>query len=203
MGDVLMAVEGDLARAVEGFAQLATDMERKVQRFAELQGRMSTLTATESGAGGRVSVTVDSSGIPTAIDLASNVRQMDPQTLSAEILSCMRRAQGKLRPGIAELVHDVVGDDPAGAALVDGFNRRFPEPDEASSPHDRVPPQAEKSPPPSVANPMASLNNSVPSAFVATTPTVPRTRKPDRDQIFTPDEPDEDDEYFRRKSWLV
>ncbi|MEU2254461.1 YbaB/EbfC family nucleoid-associated protein [Nocardia xishanensis] len=198
-----MAADMDLGRAIEGFAQMAADMERKAQRFAELQGRMTALTATETGAGGRVSVTVDSSGVPTAIDLTPTVRDMDSRALAAEILSCMRRAQGKLRPGIAELVQDVVGDDPAGAALVDGFNRRFPEPETSAPTAQRfVPSQADHSPP-RAANSPSAQQYSTPPAYVSAAPPEPRTRKPDRNQIVTPDEPDEDDEYFRRKSWLV
>ncbi|MEU1985474.1 YbaB/EbfC family nucleoid-associated protein [Nocardia sp. NPDC019395] len=77
----------DLDRAIEGFAQMAADAERRSERFAELQERMTSLTATESGAGGRVSVTVDSSGIPTAIDLAPSAREMDSRALSAR--SCL------------------------------------------------------------------------------------------------------------------
>ncbi|MGW6331895.1 YbaB/EbfC family nucleoid-associated protein [Nocardia rhamnosiphila] len=217
-----MAAEMDLGRAIEGFAQLAADAERRAQRFAELQERMTALTATESGAGGRVSVTVDSSGVPTAIDLAPGVREMDSRELSAEILACMRRAQGKLRPGIAGLVHDIVGEDPAGAALVDGFDRRFPEPEEsATTSPNPVSPQTGHSPPPA-AEPPVSRNSPAPptwgSAFSQqaadpyssrhpatppASPSLPPTpRQPGRDQVVTPDEPDEEDEYYRRKSWL-
>ncbi|MEU4315705.1 YbaB/EbfC family nucleoid-associated protein [Nocardia sp. NPDC024068] len=197
-----MAAEMDLGRAIEGFAQMAADAERKTQRFTELQQRMTALTATESGAGGRVGVTVDSSGVPVAIDLTPGVRDMDSRALSAEILSCMRRAQAKLRPGIAELVQDVVGADPAGAVIVDGFNRRFPEAEtRAAEPRSFVPSQAD--PPPPAAAPPFSPQHSAPLSGSSAAPPEPQTRKPDRDRIVTPDEPDEEDEYYRRKSWLV
>ncbi|WP_327149707.1 YbaB/EbfC family nucleoid-associated protein [Nocardia sp. NBC_01329] len=218
-----MAAEMDLDGAIAGFARMAADAERRAQQFAELQQRMTALTATESGAGGRVSVTVDSSGVPTAIDLAPSVREMDSRVLSAEILTCMRRAQGKLRPGVAGLVQDIVGADPAGAALVDGFDRRFPEPETgAASAQNSGPPQADRPPPPA-ADPTSPRHRPTPptwgSAFAqqAADPTSsqhrptpptggsappPAPRKPDRDQVVTPDEPDEEDEYYRRKSWL-
>lgn len=223
-GKVSMAAEMDLDRAIAGFAQMAADAERRAQRFAELQERMTALTATESGAGGRVSVTVDSSGVPTAIDLAPGVREMDSRRLSAEILSCMRRAQGKLGPGVAGLVRDVVGDDPAGAALVDGFNRRFPDPDpdpsstaapastspqtgrspaadvgRSSSRHYPVPPTWGSEPPQQSTEPDSARDRPAPPAWGST---APAPRKPVRDQIVTPDEPDEEDEYYRRKTWL-
>lgn len=223
-GKVSMAAEMDLDRAIAGFAQMAADAERRAQRFAELQERMTALTATETGAGGRVSVTVDSSGVPTAIDLAPGVREMDSRMLSAEILSCMRRAQGKLGPGVAGLVRDVVGDDPAGAALVDGFNRRFPDPDpdpSSTAAPDSAPPQAGRSPAADVGR-ASSPHHPMPPTWGSESPqqftepdsararpappawgsTAPAPRKPVRDQIVTPDEPDEEDEYYRRKTWL-
>ncbi|MGW5384811.1 YbaB/EbfC family nucleoid-associated protein [Nocardia sp. NPDC003963] len=233
-----MAAELDLDGAIAGFAQMAADAERRAQRFAELQERMTALTATDTGAGGRVSVTVDSSGVPTAIDLAPGVREMDSRVLSAEILSCMRRAQGKLGPGVAGMVQDIVGEDPAGAALIDGFNRRFPEPepgattspDSGPPPTDPYSPQhrpatptwdstptpqtADPHPPqdrrpspvwgsaPSqpTADPYSAQHRPMPSTWDSTSP--PAHRKPGRDQVVTPEEPDEEDEYYRRKSWL-
>ncbi|CCF66143.1 hypothetical protein [Nocardia cyriacigeorgica] len=50
--------------------------------------------------------------------------------------------------------------------------------------------------------PEASPPSAPPSASA---PLIPGTRKPNRDQIFTPDEPDEDDLYFqerRNRGWL-
>ncbi|MEV3962672.1 YbaB/EbfC family nucleoid-associated protein [Nocardia sp. NPDC050193] len=218
-----MAAEMDLDRAIAGFAQLAADAERRAQRFSELQERMTALTATESGAGGRVSVTVDSSGVPTAIDLAPGVRNMDSRALSTEILSCMRRAQGKLRPGIAGLVHDIVGEDPAGAALVDSFDRRFPEAETTATPAQEsdapqvgraTPPAADplspqqrpapptwgSEPPPQITDLYSSEHRPTPPAWGSAPPSAPRTSG--RDQVVTPDEPDEETEYYRRKSWL-
>lgn len=221
-GKVSMAAEMDLDRAIAGFAQMAADAERRAQRFAELQERMTALTATESGAGGRVSVTVDTSGVPTAIDLAPGVREMDSRALSAEILSCMRRAQGKLRPSVAGLVHDIVGEDPAGAALVDGFDRRFPEPETDATTAHYSQPQADRSPPPAAdpsspqhrpvspswgseaaqqtTEPYSSQHRPTPPAWGSAPPPTPRT--PGRNQVVAPDEPDEETEYYRRKSWL-
>ncbi|MEU1952719.1 YbaB/EbfC family nucleoid-associated protein [Nocardia rhamnosiphila] len=218
-----MAAEMDLDRAIEGVAQMAADAERRAQRFAELQERMTALTATESGAGGRVGVTVDSSGVPIAIDLAPGVREMDSRVLSAEILACMRRAQGKLRPGIAGLVHDIVGEDPAGAALVDGFDRRFPAPETNattapdldpaqtahSSPPAAVPPSPRDVPAPptwgsmfpqQATDPYSSRPRPTPPAWDSTSPSASRTSG--KDQVVTPEEPDEETEYYRRKSWL-
>lgn len=202
----------DPSRAAESIAQLAEDFERQAKRFEELQGRMGALTVTDSSAGGRVSVTVDSNGVPTAINLSTSTRGMDPAMVSAEIMSCLRRAQAKLRAEVAEVVRSTVGDDPSGAAIVEGFALRFPDPEPSGTvaPEYDAPPPASDAPqsPPTYAPPPAqSWAQPGPAAQApwespAPTPQ-PRNRKPDRDQIVTPDEPDPDDEYYNRKSWLV
>ncbi|MEU4345169.1 YbaB/EbfC family nucleoid-associated protein [Nocardia sp. NPDC023852] len=192
----------DPSRAVEDFAQMAADFERQANRFQDLQGRMTALAATESSSGGRVSVTVDGNGVPTAINLSASTRGMDPGVVSAEIMSCLRRAQAKLRAQVTEMVQDTVGDDAAGAAIIERFAKQFPDPEPTETT-----PQEYSAPPPSYAPPPVPPAQSSPqpgpasSASGGSTPTA-RSRKPNRDQIVTPDEPDPDEEYYR-KSWLV
>ncbi|WP_406273057.1 YbaB/EbfC family nucleoid-associated protein [Nocardia sp. NBC_00881] len=192
----------DPSRAVEDFAQRAADFERQANRFQELQGRMTALVATESSSGGRVSVTVDGNGVPTAIDLSASTRGMDPAVVSAEIMSCLRRAQARLRAQVAEMVQDTVGDDAAGAAIVERFAKQFPDPDptEAGPPAYTAPPPSYAPPPVPSADFSTEPGPAAPASEVST-PTA-RSRKPNRDQIVTPDEPDPDEEYYR-KSWLV
>ena len=200
----------DPSRAAESIAQLAEDFERQAKRFEELQGRMAALAVTDSSAGGRVSVTVDSNGVPTAINLSTSTRGMDPAMVSAEIMSCLRRAQAKLRVEVAEVVRGTVGDDPSGAAIVEGFALRFPDPEPSGTvapeyappPASYAPPTQTYAPPP--AQSWAQPGSAAQAPWESSAPTPqPRNRKPDRDQIVTPDEPDPDDEYYNRKSWLV
>ena len=54
---------------------------------------------------------------------------MDPAALSAEIMSCLRRAQSKLRAQVTEMVQDTMGDDAAGAVIVQRFAQQFPDPE--------------------------------------------------------------------------
>ncbi|MEU7632435.1 YbaB/EbfC family nucleoid-associated protein [Nocardia sp. NPDC049220] len=193
--------EFDPSRAAESFAQLAEDFERRAGRFQELQERMTALTVTESSGGGRVSVTVDSNGVPTAINLSAGSRGQDPAVLSAEIMSCMRQAQSTLRTQVTELVQHTVGADEAGATIIDQFAQRFPDPGpdpvapsgySASPPSGNTPPSV-----PSASSPAQSPTSSDASLSRS------RNRKPDRDQIVVPDEPDADDEYYNRKTWLI
>ncbi|MEU2254411.1 YbaB/EbfC family nucleoid-associated protein [Nocardia xishanensis] len=188
----------DPSRAAEDIAHMAADFERQAKRFERLQARMSALAATESSSDGRIAVSVDSNGVPTDIVLAASTRGMDPTAVSAEIMSCLRRAQATLRTQVAETVNDTVGEDPAGAAIADQYAQRFPDVeagDTASSAH--VPP---KLPAPVPPQPPMSAGLHAPWE---TSATPPPGRKPDRERVVTPDEPDEDDEYYNRKSWLV
>ncbi|WP_327114391.1 YbaB/EbfC family nucleoid-associated protein [Nocardia sp. NBC_01730] len=192
----------DPSRAVEDFAQMAADFERQANRFQELQRRMTVLAVTESSSGGRVSVTVDGNGVPTAIDLSASTRGMDPAVVSAEIMACLRRAQAKLRAQVTEMVQDTVGgDDAAGAAIIERFAEQFPDPEptETAPPEYSAPPPSYAPPPVPPAHPSTQQGPAAPSG--GSTPTA-RSRKPNRDQIVTPDEPDPDEEYYR-KSWLV
>ncbi|WP_431952843.1 YbaB/EbfC family nucleoid-associated protein [Nocardia lijiangensis] len=211
----------DPSRAAEDLAQYATDLEQKARRYGELQGRMTAVSASASSAGGRVSVTVDSTGVPTAIDLSSGARSMEPAALSAEILSCMRKAQVKLRAEVADVVHATVGNDSAGASIIAALDERFPDPEpEAASEYTLpqptytppsaaqfIPPRPVTPPPPAAAPPApdpAQPSSGYTAGWPTESPTArPRTRKPDRDQVVTPDEPDDDDEYYNKKSWLV
>lgn len=204
----------DPSRAAEDLAQYATDLEQKARRYGELQERMAVVSASASSSDGRVSVTVDSTGVPTAIDLGPGVRSIDPAALSAEILSCMRKAQLKLRAEVADVVRATVGNDSAGESIIAALDERFPDPepaDEYIPPQPTyapptaaqfIPPQPVTPPPPHVSDPVPSSGYT--SGWPTESPTArPRTRKPDRDQIVTPDEPDDEDEYFNKKSWLV
>lgn len=208
----------DPSRAAEDLAQYTTDLEQKARRYGELQERMTAMSASASSAGGRVSVTVDSTGVPTAIDLGSGARSMGLTALSAEILSCMRKAQVKLRAEVADVVHAIVGNDSAGESIIAALDERFPDPEPAG---EYTPPQPTSTPPtaaqflssqpvtlpPPAAAPPApdpAPSSGYTSGWSTESPTVqPRTRKPDRDQVVTPDEPDDEDEYYNKKSWLV
>ncbi|MFF7943081.1 hypothetical protein ACFZC5_25510 [Nocardia gamkensis] len=66
--------EFDVHHAADDLARMAADFERRAGRFQELEGRMQALTVTESGKDGRVRITLDSSGAPTAIDLLPSSR---------------------------------------------------------------------------------------------------------------------------------
>lgn len=178
----------DLNNAAAELSRWAEDLEQKAQRYQELHAKMAAVSVTDTSADGRISVTVDANGSTTAITLAAAVRGMDPTAVATELMACTHRAQARLRDQVTGLVHDTVGTDEAGEAIVGQYSDRFPDLEPTSSAP--VPPSA---PPAAAAAPVASW----PSA-----PEAPATRKPDRDRVVAPDEPSDEDMFYQRKSWL-
>lgn len=172
----------DPAQAAEEMSRWADDLQVKAQKYQDLHGRMAEVSVTETSAGSRVSVTVDANGVTTDIQLGSAARGMEPAALAAELMACTHRAQAKLRARVTELVHDAVGTDAAGEAIIGQYAQQFPE----------------------LSTPEPATFEPPPTTYTPATPPHPEsgTRKPDRDHTVSPDEPDDDDLYFQRKSWL-
>ncbi|AHH20606.1 YbaB/EbfC family nucleoid-associated protein [Nocardia nova] len=179
--------DDSLERAADDLEQRSEGLKQKAQVYGDLQSRMQALSATESVANGQIRVTVNGNGIPTAIDLAPGIR-MDSAALSREIMACMHRAQATLRGQVTELVQGTVGEDLVGDSIIDQYSRQFPEPEQ-----DLPAPPSDPAPTPSY---------TPPPAFTTGPEAVPGSRTPNRDQVFTPEDPDDDD-YYRRKSWMV
>lgn len=191
MDDRLDETIGDLRK-------FAGSLEETAKKFDELRGSMAALAVTATSSDGRVRVTVDSNGVPTAIDLAVATRGMEPAALSTEIMACLHRAQAQLRSRVTDLVHDVVGEDSPASDMVGRYAERFPDP---ASMDGAISAEMPPSQPPANVPPPASEPTTPPSA--AADSASPLSRKPNRDRVVIPDEPDDDDEYFNRKSWLV
>lgn len=196
-------------QAAAGLARWAEDLERKAQRYQALHGKMATLTVTESSDGNRVSITVDSNGVPTDIRLNDGIRSMSPAALSSELMSVLHRAQAKLRREVTTVVDDMVGDDEVGAQIVTQYTDRFP--DDSDTPPDGPGPNASSPGPAATPGPFptpGSFQNPAPPPF----PPPPATpdsgsgagRGRSMPDTVGPSDPDDDEgDYFRRKSWLV
>ncbi|MEU4320424.1 YbaB/EbfC family nucleoid-associated protein [Nocardia fluminea] len=177
----------DLNNAAAELSRWAEDLEQKAQRYQELHDKMTAVSVTDTSADGRISVTVDANGSTTAITLAAAVRGMDPTAVATELMACTHRAQARLRDQVTGLVHDTVGTDEAGEAIVGQYSDRFPDLDPSAS---------APVPPPMPATPAA------PVASWPSEPDAPATRKPDRDRVVAPEEPSDEDMFYQRKSWL-
>ena len=74
----------------------ADQLARKVHIYRSPQQQMSQLVVTEASADGTVRVSVDGRGVPIELILTDRARDVDPARLSAELMSCLRRAHSKL-----------------------------------------------------------------------------------------------------------
>ncbi|GAA0796641.1 YbaB/EbfC family nucleoid-associated protein [Spirilliplanes yamanashiensis] len=96
---------------------------------AALADRVAGISATATGAGDAIRVTVGSSGALTDLQLADRVQRMTGAELAGEIVRTMRRAQANLTTQVAAAVDDTVGgESETGRAVLDSFAQRFPEP---------------------------------------------------------------------------
>ncbi|MGA9312843.1 MAG: YbaB/EbfC family nucleoid-associated protein, partial [Pseudonocardiaceae bacterium] len=90
---------------------------------------MSQLVVTETSADGMVRVSVDAQGVPTELTLTDRARAGDPARLSAELMTCLRRAHSTLAAQVQDLVTASVpdGHDDAAARIVASYRDRFPD----------------------------------------------------------------------------
>lgn len=127
----------DAAGAAGDLDRWAQNLERKAQQYQALHGRMAAMSVTETSPGGRVTVTVDGNGLPTDIRFSDGIRGLGPAALSAELMSCLHQAQAKLRRDVTATVQEVVGEDEAGARIIEQYTQRFA--DEESEPEPPAP----------------------------------------------------------------
>ena len=191
-------MENRLDESIDHARRFAEQLENTAKRYDELQRSMVALAVTARSTDGSVEVTVDSNGVPSAITLAESTRGRDPVVVSAAIMECMRSAQAKLRRQVTNLVSDVVGNDAPAVDMISRYEQRFPDPEPiGTAEQDLVAP-----------NSFALEHASRPPAGEIAYPPPPGpaqpwSRKPNRETVVAPDEPDEDERYYSRKSWLV
>jgi DNA-binding protein YbaB len=107
----------------------ADQHQRKAEAYRELYDQMSQLTVTETSADGMVRVRVDAQGVPTELTLTDRARGADPARLSAELMTCLRRAQSTLAAQVQDLVTATIPDseDDVAAQIVTSYLDRFGE----------------------------------------------------------------------------
>ena len=126
----------DPGQAGHGLIEWAEQLQRKAQTYRGLQDQMSQLAVTETSADGMVRVSVDAHGVPTELTLTDRARAGDPARLSAELMTCLRRAHGTLAAQVQDLVTASVPDsrDDAAARIIASYRDRFPDiPEDATA----------------------------------------------------------------------
>lgn len=111
---------------------------------ATLADRVAGISATATGAGDAIRVTVGSTGAITDLALDERVQRIPGPRLAQEILRVMREAQASLTAEVAAAVEDTVGgESETGRAVLDSFSSRFPSPrTERAEPPEPVMPSA-------------------------------------------------------------
>lgn len=104
------------------------DADQRAARYADMQQRVEQISITESVAGGAVSVTVGSNGIPTDVSMTATVRELAPDQIAGAVMSAMRKAQSRYPGRLAEILAETVGDDPAASHILATAERSFPAP---------------------------------------------------------------------------
>jgi DNA-binding protein YbaB len=125
---------------VEEFGRFVADVEARRERFARMRAEADEVTVRETSAGGGVTVTVNSTGNMTGLDI-------DPGTappvdrIADEILATMRRAQGRLAARVGDVVRYNLADDTDTVNRVtEAYRSRFPEPvDDSAEPRTAAP----------------------------------------------------------------
>ncbi|PZS23603.1 MAG: hypothetical protein DLM60_02400 [Pseudonocardiales bacterium] len=119
----------DPGQAGRGLSEWAEQLQRKAETYRGLQRELSKLAVTETSADGMVRVSVDAQGAPTELTLTDRARAGDPARLSAELMTCLRRAHSTLAAQVQDLVTASVPDsgDDAAARIVASYRDRFPD----------------------------------------------------------------------------
>src|SRR6185437_4942940 len=99
---------------VRQLEELAAASARRAAGFRQAGERIAATTVTEHGRDNLVSVTVTTNGLVTDLSLGQRAHGMSPARLADEVLTCLRRAQGRIPEVVAGIVREAVpGDDEA------------------------------------------------------------------------------------------
>ncbi|MGH3869636.1 MAG: YbaB/EbfC family nucleoid-associated protein [Pseudonocardiaceae bacterium] len=119
----------DPSQAGQALIRWAEQLQHQAQVYRSLHHQMSQLAVTETSADGMVRVSVDAQGVPTEMTLTDRARGADPARLSAELMTCLRRAQRTLAAQVQDLVTASVQDgrDAAATRIITSYRDHFPD----------------------------------------------------------------------------
>jgi YbaB/EbfC DNA-binding family len=126
-------------------------LHRKAQAYRGLQREISQLTVTETSADSAVRITIDAQGVPTELTLTDRARGLDPARLSAELMTCLRRAHSTLAAQVQDLVAGSAldGGDDGADGIIASYRDRFADlPENVGLPADSAPRHARRLHPP-------------------------------------------------------
>ncbi|WP_020661213.1 YbaB/EbfC family nucleoid-associated protein [Amycolatopsis benzoatilytica] len=120
----------DGAAASARIDQMVAQAKAKAERYQAMQAAAGQVSVTETGKDGLVTVTVDSAGNVTGLQISDRIRELPGDRIAAAVLSTLRRAQSRLPEKLGEVMAGTIGDDRATVdAIVGNYRAKFPEPE--------------------------------------------------------------------------
>jgi hypothetical protein len=124
----------DIDAAEDWLDSWVAGVDAQAARTTELARQVGALTAVARSDDGSITVRVGSSGQVQDLEFGERIHQLPAPELSRQILAVMRSAQRRLSQQVADQVRETVGaDTDTGHAVIDAFDRRFPEPPQEQS----------------------------------------------------------------------
>ncbi len=119
-------VDGGLDEASEWVRTWADQIGEQAASAQRMANDVAAITATVRDSSGDITVTVDSTGMLTRLDLTDRIRNRTGAELAADIMATLRQAQADLTAKVSSVVAATVGaDSVTGATVIGSFERRF------------------------------------------------------------------------------
>ncbi|SIR97025.1 YbaB/EbfC DNA-binding family protein [Micromonospora avicenniae] len=96
----------------------------RAQRTRSLTSQIEALTGTAHSPDRTVEATVDPSGQLVDLRLDERIRHRPTAHIAEQIIAAARAAYADLLRQVTEVTREILGDDPAGAAIVESYQRR-------------------------------------------------------------------------------
>ena len=120
----------DVDAAEDWLDSWVAGVDARAEAAAQLARQVAAVTAVARNDDETITVTVGANGQVEGLELDDRVQRLSGRDLSGQILAVMRAAQRKVTERVAVEVQATVGDDSeTGRAVIDAFERRFPEPE--------------------------------------------------------------------------
>jgi DNA-binding protein YbaB len=105
-----------------------SSIKQRAAKAKEFAQQAASITATAKDRDGAVTVTVDSGGMITDLQLSDRIRSRPGHETAQRVLATIRAAQAKLAEQMARTATDVMGEGAATKAVLDTYSKRFPTP---------------------------------------------------------------------------
>ncbi|MEV4808696.1 YbaB/EbfC family nucleoid-associated protein [Micromonospora avicenniae] len=120
----MWADEGALDAVAQRLGRWEASFADRAQRTRSLTSQIQTLSGTAHSPDRTVEATVDSTGQLVDLRLDERIRQRPAAHIAEQIIAAARTAYADLLRQVGEVTRETLGDDPAGAAIVESYQRR-------------------------------------------------------------------------------